>query len=98
MLSEFKSMSIKINYNKPLSKKTHYNVVFFVDEKFHISGLKKFVTKYSIPEKRVQLMTQASTKEEIHSREKDISELAKLHHFSFSPRLHVAMWGAQRGK
>ena len=38
-------MSIRINYNKPLSKKTNYNVVFFVDEKFHISGLKKFVTK-----------------------------------------------------
>ena len=51
-----------------------------------------------IPENRVQLMTQASTKEEISMKEKSISELAKLHNFSFSPRLHVAMWGSQRGK
>ena len=71
---------------------------YVVENESDIPEIKKFVTKYSIPEKRVQLMTQASTKEEIHSREKDISELAKLHHFSFSPRLHVAMWGAQRGK
>jgi len=71
---------------------------YVVENESDIPEIKKFVTKYSIPEKRVQLMTQASTKEEIHSREKTISELAKIHNFSFSPRLHVAMWGAQRGK
>ena len=71
---------------------------YVVEDKNDIPEIKKFVTKYNIPEKRVQLMTQASTKEEIHSREKSISELAKQHNFGFSPRLHVAMWGAQRGK
>ena len=49
-----------------------------------IPEIKKFVTKYNIPENRVQLMTQASTKEEISMKEKSISELAKLHNFSFS--------------
>ena len=63
-----------------------------------IPEIKKFVTKYNIPENHVQLMTQASTKEEISAREKSISELAKTNNFLFSPRLHVAMWGAQRGK
>ncbi len=71
---------------------------YVVEDKNDIPEIKKFVTKYNIPEKRVQLMTQASTKEEIHSREKSISKLAKQHNFGFSPRLHVAMWGAQRGK
>ena len=71
---------------------------YVVETESDIPEIKKFVTKYNIPKKRVQLMTQASTKEEIRSREKSISELAKLHNFSFSPRLHVAMWGAQRGK
>ena len=71
---------------------------YVVETESDISEIKKFVTKYNIPEKRVQLMTQASTKEEIRSREKSVSELAKLNNFSFSPRLHVAMWGAQRGK
>jgi len=71
---------------------------YVVENETDIPEIKKFVTKYKIPEKRVQLMTQASTKEEISAREKPISDLAKLNNFLFSPRLHVAMWGAQRGK
>ena len=71
---------------------------YVVENESDIPEIKKFVTKYNIPETRVQLMTQASTKEEINIREKSISELAKLHNFSFSPRLHVAIWGSQRGK
>ena len=71
---------------------------YVVENETAIPEIKKFVTKYKIPEKRVQLMAQASTKEEISMREKSISELAKSHNFEFSPRLHVAMWGSQRGK
>ncbi len=71
---------------------------YVVENESDIPEIKKFVTKYNIPENRVQLMTQASTKEEISMKEKSISELAKLHNFSFSPRLHVALWGSQRGK
>ena len=71
---------------------------YVVESEADIPEIKKFVTKYKIPEKRVQLMTQASTKEEIRIREKSISELAKSNNFAFSPRLHVAMWGSQRGK
>ena len=71
---------------------------YVVENETDIPEIKKFVSKYKIPEKRVQLMTQASTKEEISMREKSISKLAKSHNFAFSPRLHVAMWGSQRGK
>ena len=71
---------------------------YVVEDETDIPEIKKFVTKYKIPEKRVQLMTQASTKEEISMREKSISKLAKSHNFAYSPRLHVAMWGSQRGK
>ena len=71
---------------------------YVVENESDIPEIKKFVAKYNIPENRVQLMTQASTKEEISPREKSISELAKANNFLFSPRLHVAMWGAQRGK
>ena len=71
---------------------------YVVENESDIPEIKKFVAKYNIPENRVQLMSQASTKEEISAREKSISELAKANNFLFSPRLHVAMWGAQRGK
>jgi organic radical activating enzyme len=71
---------------------------YVVENESDIPEIKKFVNKYNIPEKRVQLMTQASTKEEISMREKSISKLAQSYNFAFSPRLHVAMWGSQRGK
>ncbi|WP_440648969.1 leucyl aminopeptidase [Candidatus Pelagibacter sp. HIMB1521] len=38
-------MSVKIRYNKNLSKNGFNNVIFFVNEKFDISGLKKFLSK-----------------------------------------------------
>ena len=42
--SVFKIMSIKINYLKKLSNKTPANVVLFVDEKFNIGNLKKYIS------------------------------------------------------
>ena len=38
-------MSIKINYKNNISKNKPNNVVFFVDEKFSIAGIKKFISK-----------------------------------------------------
>ena len=38
-------MSIKINYKNNISKNKPKNVVFFVDEKFSIAGIKKFISK-----------------------------------------------------
>ena len=37
-------MSIQINYKKTLSKLTATNTIFFVDEKFNVSVLKKHIS------------------------------------------------------
>ncbi len=37
-------MSIQINYKKTISKSKVTNVIFFVDEKFNISALKKHIS------------------------------------------------------
>ena len=37
-------MSIKINYSKKLAKKIDHNTVLFVDEKFSISSIKKYIS------------------------------------------------------
>ena len=42
-------------------------------------------------------MTQASTKEEMIEREKNVFFMSKKSNFGFSPRLHVIKWGNQRG-
>ena len=37
-------MTVQINYNSSRSKKVSTNLVLFVDEKFNISGLKKYIS------------------------------------------------------
>ncbi len=37
-------MSVQINYKNSSSKKTSINHVLFVDEKFNISSLKKYIS------------------------------------------------------
>ena len=47
-MSEFKFMSIKINYKNNISKNKPKNVVFFVDEKFSIAGIKNLFRNQNI--------------------------------------------------
>jgi len=37
-------MSVQINYKVSNSKKVSTNLILFVDEKFNISGLKKYIS------------------------------------------------------
>ena len=41
-------------------------------------------------------MTQASTKNELSKREKNVFLMSRKNEFGFSPRMHVAKWGNQR--
>ena len=43
-MSVFKFMTIQINYKNSSSKKSSSNLVLFVDEKFNINGLKKYIS------------------------------------------------------
>ena len=39
-------MTVQINYKSNFSKKTLTNLILFVDEKFNISGLKKYISQF----------------------------------------------------
>ena len=45
-MSVFKFMTVQIYYNNSISKNSSTNVVLFVDEKFNINGLKKYISNY----------------------------------------------------
>ncbi len=45
-MSVFKFMAVQINYKTSNLKKVSSNLVLFVDEKFNVSGLKKYISKY----------------------------------------------------
>ena len=71
---------------------------FVVENEEDLTEIQKLINKYNIKKDSVFLMPQATTKREIISREEIVSKLAKNHKFRYSPRMHVSMWGNQRGK
>ena len=71
---------------------------FVVENKSDIDEITKLVKKYSISNEQVLLMPQAQTKEELATIEGSIASLANSNNLGFSSRLHVKLWGTQRGK
>ena len=45
-MSVFKFMTVQIYYNNSISKNSSSNLVLFVDEKFNINGLKRYISNY----------------------------------------------------
>jgi leucyl aminopeptidase len=43
-MSVFKFMTVQINYKNTISKNSSSNLVLFVDEKFNINGIKKYIS------------------------------------------------------
>ena len=51
----------------------------------------------AVQRSRVLIMAQARTREELGERAPWIVELCKQHGFSYTPRLHIELWGNRRG-
>ena len=47
---------------------------------------------FDIPRDRIWLMPCAGSRVEHIERAEEIADLAKAHHFKFSPRLHLLIW------
>ena len=54
--------------------------------------------KYGLPSQRIILMPEGQTKEAIQCRSRWISEACIREGFRFSTRLHILLWGDQRGR
>ena len=80
------------------SKQKNCYFKYVVENANDLVEFKKLISKYSLDKNKVLLMPQASTKSEIISREKIVSKIAKNSKLRYSPRIHVSMWGNQRGK
>ena len=80
------------------SKQKNCYFKYVVEGSSDLTEIKKLISKYELDKNKVLLMPQATTKSEIISREKIVSKMAKESKLSYSPRMHVSMWGNQRGK
>ena len=80
------------------SKQKNCYFKYVVENDNDLTEINNLISKYHLDKNKVLLMPQATTKSEIISREKIVSKLAKDSKLSYSPRMHVSMWGNQRGK
>jgi 7-carboxy-7-deazaguanine synthase len=67
------------------------------DEK-DLQEIERLIQKYSLPRKRVQLMPQASNKTDLYTMGPVIKELSTVNNLGYTSRLHVELWGNERGK
>ena len=74
------------------------------DWKFVITGLPdiedaaRMAGRYGVPPGRVVLMPEGAAADVVAERSKWVMEEAALRGFRFSSRLHVLLWGAERGR
>ncbi len=58
----------------------------------------KLVQKYNLDSKKLILMPEAGNKGDLMERSKWLVELCKSQGYMFSTRLHLLLWGNERGK
>ena len=71
---------------------------FVVVEQRDVEEVLLLREKYGLPSQRVILMPEGHTKEAIQCRSRWISEACIREGFRFSTRLHILLWGDQRGR
>lgn len=71
---------------------------FVVDKPEDINEISQIIKKYMLPNKKIVLMPQATTKENLLKKRTWIEKVAKENSYFFSTRLHVLLWENQRGK
>ncbi len=62
-----------------------------------ILEVEELVAAHAIPRDRVLLMPEGMTRRALAERSPVVADLCERHGFRFSPRLHILLWGPQRG-
>jgi len=70
---------------------------FVVDQPADVAEVEALVTTLALAPAHVLLMPQALTADEVLSKSRWLVEACKTRGYGYSPRLHILLWGAQRG-
>ena len=100
-LNERQGIILEKFYNKSLPYFRNLENVFFkfiVDKPEDIKEIDELIKKHELPNKRVILMPQATTKEDLLKKSMWLEEFAKENGYTMSTRLHVLLWENQRAK
>ncbi|HEY3304022.1 MAG TPA: 7-carboxy-7-deazaguanine synthase QueE [Candidatus Binatia bacterium] len=75
-----------------------YQLKFVVDNQNDFVEVEQILARLgNVERSHVLIMPQGTTKEELAERATWIVELCKEHRFSYTPRLHIELWGNRRG-
>jgi 7-carboxy-7-deazaguanine synthase len=75
-----------------------YQLKFVVSEAGDIAEIEKILEETGAARERTMLMAEGTTAETIGERVGWIAEICKREHFRYSPRLHIDLWGNERGR
>lgn len=70
---------------------------FVIDTPEDLEQVLALAEQYDIPATRIYLMPQGINQEQQTEKEQWVAELCKQYKFNFTPRLHIALWGDERG-
>ena len=71
---------------------------FVIAEPADVEEASGLAGRYGIPPERVLLMPEGVTSQSVMERGKWVAEACDRHGFRFSTRLHILLWGDQRGR
>jgi 7-carboxy-7-deazaguanine synthase len=82
---------------KKLMSDFEYQLKFVVSSEEDLKEIESIVQETGADRSRVMLMAEGTSVETIHERAAWIVEVCKRERFRYSPRLHIDLWGDQRG-
>jgi 7-carboxy-7-deazaguanine synthase len=74
-----------------------YQLKFVVSAEDDLKEIETIVQETGADRSRVMLMAEGTSAETLHERANWIVEVCKRERFRYSPRLHIDLWGDQRG-
>jgi 7-carboxy-7-deazaguanine synthase len=83
---------------KKLMSEYEYQLKFVVSTKEDLPEIGKIIEETGAPRSRVLLMAEGTTSDQIYEKAQWITEVCKQERVRYSPRLHIDIWGGERGK
>jgi 7-carboxy-7-deazaguanine synthase len=77
----------------------HYpcQVKFVIHDANDVAAVQQLQAELPIPRQAIMLMPEGRTEAEVNTRQHWLAELCKKQGYRYSPRLHLTIWGNQRG-
>ena len=71
---------------------------FVITEEKEIKEVESLIETYSLPRQKIFLMAEGNEKQTLRKKENWLAEICLKRGFLFSPRMHIHLWGSERGK